>query len=319
LLGNGGALLGPQGRETAIEEHELQGSELEALAASVPHLSIDAILSHPRLPQARRVYVERHLALYGRDPFLTRLLVESGRFLVHKVALVLDAAQDPSRRETWLTLGRLKREMAMFGLTSARQIDYLVARLRAVEFLDSVVPEGDRRLRVLKPTEQMLAHDREWLLTLLAPLSVLSPHIDYGLSSRSDPALQVALGRMGLRVLPLSAKLLAANPDMLLFFNRAAGFMVITALVHAAMQDPDRPHAPVPFGEVGDRFGVSRTHVRSLMAAAQRAKLVRVRARGGHFVEILPRLWACYDRGMATGLFLQDLVHAVVTGRRSDS
>jgi hypothetical protein len=307
-----------EAQKQKIEECELEGSDLEALAASVPHLSIDAILSHPRLPEARRVYVERHLALYGRDPFLTRLLVESGRFVVNKVVLVLDAAQDPSRRETWLTMGRLKHEMAMFGLTSARQIDYLVARLRAVGFLDHVVPDGDRRLRILKPTEQMLAHDRDWLLTLLAPLAVLSPHIDYGLSSRCDPEFQVALGRVGLRVLPLSAKLLAANPDIMLFFNRAAGFMVITALVHAAMEHPDRPHAPVPFAEVGDRFGVSRTHVRSLLTAAQRAKLVRVHKRGGHFVEILPRLWACYDRGMATGLFLQDLVHAVVTGRRPE-
>ncbi len=48
-------------------------------------------------------------------------------------------------------MGRLKHEMAMFGLTSARQIDYLVARLRAVGFLDlSVVPDGDRRLRILQ-------------------------------------------------------------------------------------------------------------------------------------------------------------------------
>jgi hypothetical protein len=192
-----------EAQKQKIEECELEGSDLEALAASVPHLSIDAILSHPRLPEARRVYVERHLALYDRDPFLTRLLIESGRFVVNKVALVLDAAQDPSRRETWLTMGRLKHEMAMFGLTSARQIDYLVARLRAVGFLDLVVPDADRRLRILKPTEQMLAHDRDWLLTLLAPLSVLSPHIDYGLSSRSDPAFQSALGRVGLRALPL--------------------------------------------------------------------------------------------------------------------
>ena len=41
-------------------------------------------------------------------------------------------------------MGRLKQEMAMFGLTSPRQIDHLVARLRAVRFLDLVVPDGDR-------------------------------------------------------------------------------------------------------------------------------------------------------------------------------
>lgn len=296
----------------------MEGSELEALAASVPHLSIDAILSHPRLPEARRAYIERHLALYGRDPFLTRLLIESGRFVVFKVVLALDAAQDPSRRETWLTMARLKQELAIFGFTSERQTDYLVARLRAVGFLDRVMPDEDRRLRILKPTETMLAHDRDWLLALMEPLVALEPHTDYGLASRNDPAFQIVFRRVALLSLPLGAKLFATIPEMLLFFNRAAGHMVLTALLHAAMAEPDRLYAPVPFAEVGERFGVSRTHVRGLLVAAQRAGLVRIHARGGHFVEILPRLWASFDRGMAIGMFLHTLVHAVATGRRSE-
>ena len=295
----------------------MDGSELEALAAGVPHLSIDEILAHPRFPAARKVYVERHLAIYGRDPFLTRLLIESGRFVVNKVALVLHAAQDMSRPETWLTIGRLKREMAMFGLTGGRQIDHLVARLRAVGFLDLDIPDGDRRLRILKPTEKMLAHDRDWLRIYHESLALLCPQNDYGPALRRDRAFQVAHGRVALRLLPLSAKAFATLPEMMLFFNRAAGHMVITALVHAALADPGRRHAPVDFGELGERFGVSRTHVRGLLVAAQRAALVRLRARGGHSVEILPRLWAGYDRGMATGLSLHDLVYAVTTARRA--
>jgi len=295
----------------------LEASDLEALAASVPHVSIDEVLGHPRLAEARGAYIRRHLALYDRNPFLSRLLIEAGRFVVFKVLLALDAAQDASRRETWLTMRRLKQEAAIFGFTSDRQIDHLVARLRAVGFLDAVAHEEDRRLRILKPTATMLAHDRDWLLTLMEPLAILAPQVDYGLASRDDRGFQAAFRRTGLQSLALAAKLFATIPETLLFFSRAAGHMVLTALLHAALAEPGRLRAPMPFDEVGDRFGVSRTHVRNLLVAAQDAGLVRLQGRGGHLVEILPRLWASHDRGMAVGIFLHTLVYAVARGRGS--
>lgn len=80
----------------------------------------------------------------------------------------------------------------------------------------------------------------------------------------------------------------------------------MNALLQAAMTESNDPHAAVPYADVGDRFGVSRTHVRSLLVAAQDAGLVRLHARGGHRVEILPRMWSCTDRGMAIGMYLND-------------
>jgi hypothetical protein len=115
---------------------------------------------------------------------------------------------------------------------------------------------------------------------------------------------------------PLGMKLLLSVPDMMLFFYRAGGHMVLAALLQAAMADPDHPHTAVPYADMGDRFGVSRTHVRQLLVAAQEAGLVNLKASGGRRVEILPRLWASYDRSIAGGMFLHDLVYATATGRR---
>src|SRR5262249_48311966 len=96
---------------------------------------------------------------------------------------------------------------------------------------------------------------------------------------------------------------------MMLFFNRAAGYPVIAALLQAAMRAGNDPHAAVPYGEVGDRFGVSRTHVRKLLIAAEEARLVKLHGRGGHGVEILPRLWSRHDRGIAAGMYLHDMIY----------
>ena len=280
-------------------------------------MSLEEILGNPRFPDARKLYLDRFLGVYGHDPFLVRLLIETGRFLVYHLAVVLDAGQDPDRRETWFTVGRLKQQIAASGLgASARQVDHLVARLREVGCLDVVPSDNDRRLRILKPTEKMLEHDRDWLAAHYAPLTLLCPQNDYGPVMRRDPAFQVLHRRAAMAFWPLGMKLLASVPDMMLFFYRAGGHMVLAALLQSALADPDRPHTAVPYADFGDRFGVSRTHVRQLLVAAQDAGLVNLKARGGHRVEILPRLWTSYDRSIAGGMFAHDLVYGVVTGRR---
>ncbi len=268
------------------------------------------------MAEARRLYLDRFLALYGDDPFMTRLLIETGRFLVYHTAIILDTGQDLARRETWFTVGRLKREMAVFGMASERQIDHLVGRLVSVGFLTVERAEQDHRVRILKPTEKMLAHDRAWLAAHYAPLTVVSRYNDYEPVMRQDPAYQLVHRREAMAFMPFSGKLLALAPDLLLFFNHAAGHMVSAALLKAAMAMPDA-HAAVPYGDIGERFGISRTHVRTVLLEAQDAGLVRLDGRGGRRVQVLPRLWASYDRGLAAGMFGHDMVHALVTGRKA--
>lgn len=288
------------------------------LAEGAPHLSYDQIVRHPRMAEARKLYVSRFLALYDRDPFMARLLIETGRFLVYHVAVILGAAQDPARRETWLTVGRLKNAMAMFGAATDRHIDQIVGRLCAVGFLVAEPAERDRRLRILKPTEKMLAHDRAWLAAHYAPLTIVSPFADYEPVMREDPAYQLSNRKIAVDFLPFSGKLLAVAPELLLFFKHAGGHMVSASLLHAAMTTSDT-HAAVPYAEIGDRFGMSRTHVRAILTEAQDAGLVRLDGRGGHRVQILPALLTSYDRGLAAGMLSHDMVHALATRRCADA
>ncbi len=209
-------------------------------------MSLEDILENPRFPDARKLYLDRFLGVYGHDPFLVRLLIESGRFLVYHLAVVLDAGQDPARRETWFTIGRLKQQIVASGLgASARQVDHLVARLREVGFLDVVPSDKDRRLRLLKPTAKMLAHDRDWLAAHYAPLTLLCPHNDYGPVMRRDPAFQVLHRRAAMAFWPLGMKLLASVPDMMLFFYRARSSACGSALRRYRGQVRRFPH-PCP-------------------------------------------------------------------------
>ena len=139
------------------------------------------------MPEARRAYLKSFVHLYEGDPFLVRLLLEAGRFLVFLCVAVLEAAQDPSRRETWFTVAALKRQLAMYGYASGRQVDHLVARLREVGFLEQCRAPGDGRVRLLAATHKLRTHHTEWLATHYIPLAVLFPDHDYGPVLSRDP------------------------------------------------------------------------------------------------------------------------------------
>jgi hypothetical protein len=133
---------------------------------------------------------------------------------------------------------------------------------------------------------------------------------------RRDPDFQALHRRTSVPFLPLGAKVLLSVPEMMLFFDRPAGHMLLAVLLRTAMAASDDPHAALPYADVGDRCGVSRTHVRRLLAAAAEAGLVKLHARGGHRVEILPRLWSSYDRGIAGGMYVHDMIYVAASAQR---
>lgn len=130
----------------------------------VPYRTAQAILAHPEFAQARRLYLESLLALYGDDAFLNKLLLEGARQVVFGALICLLAAYNMADRTTWPTLANLKRVLKPFGQSSDRKIEQLVARLGSVGFVEQNASPGDARVRLLTPSSAMLAHDEAWLL-----------------------------------------------------------------------------------------------------------------------------------------------------------
>jgi DNA-binding MarR family transcriptional regulator len=288
----------------------LEREELERLAGRPLRLSFEDIVNHPRLPEARRAYLASFADVYGGDPFLVRLLLQAGRFFVFHSAAVLEAAQDLSRRETWFTVAALKQQLAMFGYASPRQVDHLIARLREVGFIEQSQAPADRRVSLLATTEKLRSHHTEWLAAHYVPLAWLYPDHEYSPVLSGNRAFHVLHCRACLPFTAVGARLMMTLPDTLLFFAHAAGPLIQNALLKAAMDAGDLA-AAVPYMDVADRFGVSRTHVRNLMDSAEAASLVKIVGRGGRSIEILPRHWVSYDRGLAVGMYLHDVVNLV--------
>lgn len=285
------------------------------LAVRDARQAIAAIMSHSLMPAARHLYLRQFLDLYGDDPFLGRLLLEQGRFFVHFITMHLYAGHDPARRETWCTVGALKQSVVACGMASARQVDHLIGRLQDAGFVSVQPAPGDRRVRLLLPTKAMLEHDRQWLAVHHAPLTVLWPERDYSRVMRGDPDFQLAQRRESARQMASGLQIMTSVRETMLFFNHAGGHMVRSALLWAAMEGDNDTRVAVPYAELAARFGVSRTQVRVILRGAEALDLVRLVDRGGHQVELTPKLWASYDEGLAGGFYMHDLIYQAVTAR----
>jgi hypothetical protein len=278
-------------------------------AAEVAATPIDELRFHPRMPEARRHYLDLFVALYDDDPFLSRLLIESGRIVLFNVLVMLDHAYEPEKRETWPTISRIKEELGRFGLASDRHVDELLKRLEGVGFVTIRPAPHDRRLRLIRPTARMISHDLDWLIATLAPSLLLRPDKDFSRLTQKDRSFHAQFRRCNLDYLPYVAELFAKLGPMLLFMQFAGGSLVVSALLQAAMNIPEGEAVSFSYVDIGDRFGVSRTQVRKILATAQEAGLVRLHDRGGRRVEVLPTLWLAFDNGIATGAHLVEMVY----------
>jgi len=285
------------------------------------HHSPEEILAHPRFAAARMAFVEAVLDLYEGDAFLNRMLVEAGRQITFNMIVSLHFAHDVADPATWPTMRLLKERMAVFGVSSPRRIEDLVARLVRFGFLAQLPSRRDRRVRILTPTAKMLALDQDWLSSQYAPLQAMFPDPGYSQVIGRDPAFQRAQRLVALGFSARAVDILAGNPDMMLFLNRDAGVMILIKLVHlaaAAAADAangDNAANGLSYADIGARFGVSRTHVRTILQDAAKAGLVGLSGRGGALVELKPAVLQAFDRFVAASMSGHDLLFRIALGQ----
>ena len=278
-----------------------------------PHVGVNfwdsqTILDHPRFPHARSVYLERVLNLYGSDVFLNKLLMEGVRIVIFSASICMAAGYRVEDRDTWPTIGNLKRALAQFGLASPRRIDHVVARLIQTNYLESQVSPLDRRVRLLLPTDKMIEHDQNWLVAHYAPLAALFGEEDYALVLGGDPEFQKVQRRIATDFFTRSAMVLLRNPDIMLFLARDGGIFV---LIELAKEMADRASSTVDLSltRLGRRFSISRTHVRQLLQAAEAQGLVEI-LQSERLIVLKPRLIESLDRFIADGMANHDLTGA---------
>jgi len=263
-----------------------------------------AFLDAPAFDAARDRLIAGKLAVYDGAHLLNRLILEEGRYISYLAALALHAGQDMARPTTWLTLGRLQREVVKIGVASRNRVEAQVSCLRKYGLLTQQVQASDRRVRLLVPGAALLARDAAILGVLVDGLA------DFGFSparGQQGPIGAELHRAMRRATLPHLAGLVRRHLPLAPFFAHDCGYLILLLLLRDARQNADGVVA-IGHQRLAIKTGVSRTHVRRIVEAACDAGLLAARGRGGHDIRLTDAMWHAADRWFADLLSLTDLL-----------
>ncbi|MGU3538905.1 hypothetical protein [Methylobacterium sp. A54F] len=267
-------------------------------------LTAQDILDHPRFRAARQAHVEALIGLFAGDRFVAEMMMDACTITLRGLIVGCHAAHDDQDRSSWGTVSRLQMMIAERRLASPRRVYDLISRFRAAGYVTVAPLPHDRRTRVLKPTERLLAHDRDHLAAYHRFLLDLYPGRGYEWTRAPDLRVQLAMRRTGFRALPQAMAFMRHSPFMM-FLARDAGYLAFLLAAGAELQADD---TEATFTSFAAHLGVSRTHIRNLFAEAEAAGYVRLGRDLGRPVQIMPVLWDAYDRFLADVQADQDAI-----------
>jgi hypothetical protein len=200
------------------------------------------------------------------------------------------ANHDDDDPATWATPGRVQSMVVERGLASVRRLDDLIARFHATGYVARDENPADRRSRILRPTELLLAHDRAYNAVFHRFLHTLYPDRGYDWVVTGDPRPHLAFRKVAFRSQPIAAVMLRHKVmSMLLPYD--AGFIALLVALQAGLNGDE---GALSFSAIARRLGVSHTHVRNMFVAAEAAGYVTLGGSIGS-IRILPRTWSEYD------------------------
>ncbi|BAU89162.1 hypothetical protein MPPM_0557 [Methylorubrum populi] len=284
----------------------------------IEHAIPEQILGHPDFPIARRVFVSEHAKVYEAGVFPAQFGADAGRVTTLAIIVCQHAGYDPADRANWPTLSRLKDTVARFGFASPRLIDSFVARLVQTGYVELRQQPDDNRVRLLCPTERLLAWDRDWMAAHYAALEVLYPDPGFGPARRRDPAFQAAHARSAVAAFDAIIAMMWSNLEIIFFLSSTSALIILLSLFEMGGSDPASRIREADLVQLAPRFAVSRSHLRNILAVAQeRNFLVRSGPRNA-YIHLTPHWVAAFDRFIAGSLAQSDLTYRLALRHQAE-
>lgn len=282
---------------------------LDAGKLALPrYASAQEILDHPRFVIARDHYLKVSVSAYQGDRVMRHLMHDIARHVLFNIILGRHAGMQPEDPETWPTVGRLREIFLAFNMASPRSFDEMLARMEVIGLITLAPVPGDRRRKLVIPTETMIAEDLTWLARHISPLAVLFPErSDYLPALNHDRAYQRVLRLFSSQNLGVARDVLAPEDPVSILFRRQDAHLIVFIYVLDALARGSNT-ASVRFEVAAEQLSTSRTHIRNLLRDLEALGLVRLYGRGGHGVELMPALWRWVDHFLAASMSGHDMI-----------
>lgn len=228
-----------------------------------------------------------------RGSRLTNLISnDRGRFVLALAPLYFHFTRRSDDPASGLTTSRLKQFAVEQRVCSAGRAAAMIALMRWAGMIAPAPASADRRVRLLVPTDTLIAMHRErWRRQLQAAALVL-PDLSEALLHFDDPAFTPAFAIAQAEQYASGFRFVEHAPELSLFIERNAGLLVLASILLAAAPGDDMPPrepVTVSAAALARQFHVSRTHVITLLRDAVAAQLLE-RDGSTHRLRMLPEL-----------------------------
>jgi DNA-binding transcriptional ArsR family regulator len=238
--------------------------------------AVAALCGHPDFPQAMRAVLADNVHLYRGNRILNYVGHDRGRLIIAILAFYLHASRRSGDPTSGLTAHGLKSLCVEQDVCSPGRARAMLSLLRLFGYV-APAPAGDRRFKLLVPTELLITSLRQRWSAMFAAIALLKPECAEARAALDRPEFLAALVRRMVDEYRAGARALQSTPELRPFAERNAGLMILASLVLAAEPDdtmpPTRP-VRISISELARRFSVSRPHVTRLLRDAAAAGLI---------------------------------------------
>jgi hypothetical protein len=274
-----------------------------------PYRTAEELMRHPRFDAAVSNLIDGLATLYGEDRRLIRELSEYKRAVTFMLAICIAAGEREEDPETWLTVAKLVQLAEIMAIGPARRVRRYVEEMRADGHLIDTPMAEDRRRHRLRPTEAMLAIDREWVAVFHAPLARLFPEEPrYQAAVSQDPAYHHYYRARSLMTLAMARETMVEHPPVDSFLHQAGGARILATLLQSARDNPEGWTEPGFYSLAAERSATTRVHVSSMLRNAAAAGYVEIAEGQGARVRATPLLADDFRIWTADSLATTDLV-----------
>lgn len=187
------------------------------------------------------------------------------------------------------------------GLCSPNTTAATIDLLENIGLVTRVQDESDHRNHLILPTDKLIRGTSAIVGVALVAVDRLFPMRRYRDLVEGAGDFMERYFASSLHSLLNISTLIPNLRGSRLFFTSDSGWMLLCKLM-ALRQSQDSTNGNTvrfPFDEIGDLYGVSRTHVRRLMKKVEAEGLVRLHSDGGRKIEILPALNEIFENVVA--------------------
>jgi hypothetical protein len=254
--------------------------------------AVAALCGHPSFPQAMRAVLADNVRLYRGNRILNYVGYDRGRLIIAILAFYLHVSRRSGDPTSGLTAHGLKSLCVEQDVCSPGRARAMLSLLRLFGYV-APAPAGDRRFKLLVPTELLIASLRQRWGAMFAAIALLKPEGAAAHAALDRPEFLAALVRSMVDEYRTGVRALQFTPELRPFAERNAGLMILASLVLAAEPNdtmpPTRP-VRISISELARRFSVSRPHVTRLLRDAAAAGLIERAGTAQEAITLLPPL-----------------------------